>query len=103
MSTTDGWLKLNFASCVIRQTRSLGVLVLCSIKNITVFVNYIYDREEPGRVSVWSLQSDGFVSIGNAARYGCAVFGCSEFVCVLARAHSLHLSAFVCLSVSGNR
>ena len=26
MSTTEGWLKLNFASCVIRQTRSLGVL-----------------------------------------------------------------------------
>ena len=45
VSTTDGWLKLNFASCVIRQTRSLGVLVLCSNWN-TVFVNYlvhIYD------------------------------------------------------------
>ena len=42
MSTTDGWLKLNFASCVIRQTRSLGVLVLSSIFN-KVFVNYIYD------------------------------------------------------------
>ena len=42
MSTTDGWLKLNVASCVIRQTRSLGVLVLCSICNM-VFVNYIYD------------------------------------------------------------
>ena len=40
---TDGWLKLNFASCVIRQTRSLGVPVLCSICNIVVFVNYIYD------------------------------------------------------------
>ena len=36
------WLKLNFASCVIRQTRPLGVLVLCSISNM-VFVNYIYD------------------------------------------------------------
>ena len=42
VSTTDGWLKLNFASCVIRQTRSLGALVLCSICNM-VFVNYIYD------------------------------------------------------------
>ena len=42
MSTTDGWLKLIFASCVIRQTRSLGALVLCSNWNM-VFVNYIYD------------------------------------------------------------
>ena len=44
MSTTDGWLKINFnfARCVIRQTRLLGVLVLCSICNM-VFVNYIYD------------------------------------------------------------
>ena len=42
VSTTDGWLKLNFASCVIRKTRSLGALVLCSICNM-VFVNYIYD------------------------------------------------------------
>ena len=42
MSTTDGWLKLNFASCVIRQTRSLGALVLCSIGTM-VFVNYIND------------------------------------------------------------
>ena len=49
-------------------------------------------------VSVWSLQSDGFVSIGNAASYGCAAFGCSEFVCLPARAHSLHLS--LCLFVS---
>ena len=40
---TDRWLKLNFASCVIRQTRSLGVLVLCSNWNNMVFVNYIYD------------------------------------------------------------
>ena len=31
VSTTDGWLKLNFASCVIPQTRSLGALVLCSM------------------------------------------------------------------------
>ena len=31
VSTTDGWLKLNFASCVMRQTRLLGALVLYSI------------------------------------------------------------------------
>ena len=42
MSTNDGWLKLNLASCVVRETRSLGALVLCSICNV-VFVNYIYD------------------------------------------------------------
>ena len=41
VSTTDGLLKLNFASCVIRQTRSLGVLVLCS--NWDMVLNYIYD------------------------------------------------------------
>ena len=34
--------KLRFASFVIRQTRSLGALVLLSIRNM-VFVNYIYD------------------------------------------------------------
>ena len=28
VSTTNGWLTLNFASCVIRQTRSLGVLCI---------------------------------------------------------------------------
>ena len=39
MSTSDGWSKLNFASCVIRQTRSVGALVLYSICNI-VFVNF---------------------------------------------------------------
>ena len=46
MSTTDGWLKLNFASCVVRKTRSMGALVPCSICNTgtcMVFVNYIYD------------------------------------------------------------
>ena len=32
------WLKLNFASCVVHQTRSLGVLILYSIYN-TVFVH----------------------------------------------------------------
>ena len=42
VSTTDRCLKLNFACCVIRQTRSLGVLVLCSICNM-VLVKYIYD------------------------------------------------------------
>ena len=40
--TTDGWLKLIFASCVVRKTRSFGALVLCSICNM-VLVNYIYD------------------------------------------------------------
>ena len=38
VSLTDGWLELYFASCVIRQTRSLGALVLYSICNM-VFVN----------------------------------------------------------------
>ena len=42
VSTTDGWLKLNFASCVVRETRSLGARVLRSICNM-VFANYIYD------------------------------------------------------------
>ena len=42
MSTTDGWLKLNFASRVVRKTSSLGALVLCFICNM-VFVNYSYD------------------------------------------------------------
>ena len=42
MSTTDGWLKLNFANCVVHQTRSLGALVLCSLCHM-VIVNYIYD------------------------------------------------------------
>ena len=35
-------MKLNFASCVIFQTRSLGALVLHSICNM-VFVNQTYD------------------------------------------------------------
>ena len=38
----DESLTLNFASCVIRQTRSLGALVLYS-NCIMVFVNQIYD------------------------------------------------------------
>ena len=59
-----------------------------------------YSYDEPGRVSVWSLQSDGFVSIGNVSSYGCAAFRCSEFVCVPARAHSLHLSPFACFPLS---
>ena len=42
VSATDGWLKLNFASCVVRRTHSLGVLVLCSICNMA-FEHYIYD------------------------------------------------------------
>ena len=40
----DRWVvETHFASCVVRKTRSVGALVLCSICNITVFVNYIYD------------------------------------------------------------
>ena len=42
MSTTDGWLKRNFASSVVRKTRSLGALVQCFICSM-VSVNYIYD------------------------------------------------------------
>ena len=42
MRTADGWLTLSFASCVIRQTRSLAGLALCSNWNV-VLVNYIYD------------------------------------------------------------
>ena len=42
MSTTDGWLKLYFASCVVLKTRSLCALVLRSVCYM-VFVNYAYD------------------------------------------------------------
>ena len=42
VSTTNRWLQLNFASCVIRQARSLAALVLCSICNIK-FVNHMHD------------------------------------------------------------
>ena len=35
-------MKLNFARCVIRTTRSMGALVPCSMCNMVV-VNYIYD------------------------------------------------------------
>ena len=48
-------------------------------------------------MSVWSLQNDGFMSIGNAASYVCAAFGCSEFVCL--RGLTLSISPFVCLCV----
>ena len=47
VSTTYGWLKLNFASCVVRKTRSLGALVLCSICNIGV--QSIYPYQVPGK------------------------------------------------------
>ena len=43
VSTTDGWLKLNFASCVIRQTHSLGSLVVLYCIYNVVLVNLIYD------------------------------------------------------------
>ena len=42
VSTTDGWWKVNFASCVIRQTRWSGVLLLCSNSDM-VFVNDAHD------------------------------------------------------------
>ena len=39
----DRWVvEIQLCSCVVRETRSLGVLVLCFICNM-VFVNYIYD------------------------------------------------------------
>ena len=37
------WLKLNFASCGVRQTRSLEVLILYFIIYDMVFVNETYD------------------------------------------------------------
>ena len=37
------WLKLNFASCVVRQTRSLDVFILYFIYNNMVLVNQTYD------------------------------------------------------------
>ena len=43
-------------------------------------------------MSARSLQSDGFVSIGNAAGYGCAAFGCSEFACASRRGLTLSIS-----------
>ena len=40
VSATDEWLKLDFVSCVIRQTRSLDALELYSICNtIMVLAN----------------------------------------------------------------
>ena len=42
VSATDEWLKLDFVSCVIRQTRSLGVLALFSFCNVVVVI-CIYD------------------------------------------------------------
>lgn len=56
-----------------------------------------YGLEEPGRASVLSLQSDGFVWIGNAASYGCASYGCSGF-CVGAHEGSLSRSLDVLIS-----
>ena len=41
MSTTDGWLKLNFASCVIRQTLIGRACAMFQLKY--GFVKYIYD------------------------------------------------------------
>ena len=41
MSTTDGWWKLKFASCVVRKTRSLGALVLCSMTCCVIWCLWI--------------------------------------------------------------
>ena len=41
VSTTDGWLTLKFASCVIRQTRSVSALV--PFVMYMVFVTWIYE------------------------------------------------------------
>ena len=45
MSTTDGWLELNFASCVIRYVRHAHWALLFYNPFVVriVFVNYIYD------------------------------------------------------------
>ena len=42
MSTTDGWLKLKLASCVVRKTRSLDTLVLCSMTCCEIIQNTNY-------------------------------------------------------------
>ena len=55
-------------------------------------VRFVIVYEEPGRVSVWSLQSDDLVSIENGASYGCTACGRSEFVGVPASAPTLHHS-----------
>ena len=62
VSTTDEWLKLNFASCVTRQTRSLGALVkipfnlkLCHsllFLHRVLFWVYLYTDIQIGFVSV---------------------------------------------------
>ena len=56
------------------------------------------------KLSVWSLQSDGFVTIGNAASYGCVAFWCAEFGFVCSRgltlSISLPLSACLCVTQS---
>ena len=45
VNTTDGWLKLNLESCVIRQTRLLGALVFYSVCSM-VFVNdFVVDAQ----------------------------------------------------------
>ena len=45
VSTTDGWLKLNLASCVVRKTRSSGALVLRSMTCVIwcLWTAFIYD------------------------------------------------------------
>ena len=44
MSTTDGWLKLNFASCVITSDTLIGrACAMFQLRFGMVFVNFIYD------------------------------------------------------------
>ena len=65
----DRWvLKLNFVSCVIRKTRSLGALVLCSICNM-VFVNYVYDMVVIEKRQLWVRPMGGWNSTLQAAWY----------------------------------
>ena len=47
--TADGWLKLNLASCVIRQTRSLGAPVLCYSKANTAAAS---SRQQSSSISL---------------------------------------------------
>ena len=61
MRTTDGWLKLDLESCVIRQTRSLGVLVLCSICNIVVIVDYTFGKGSLAGLCVMTMRNDSLL------------------------------------------
>ena len=83
VSTIDGWLKVNFASCVVRQTRSSGALVQYStcvmvrpweagiypkIRNWSVFVLFGW-RFVFGIIMNWEgrepSHSDDITTLGN--------------------------------------